>query len=170
MNRGPRQETSNPTDRSNRSPGFTLLEVVVGLMLMAALVVSALTALSRYQSVLKDAGRKRQAIAVADDLLQRWSDSPAGLPGSAAGTVPTDPTLGWRTRVVAQRSVCGMPAEVIRLDVWEQRLDEPEPRVLASVEYLRRRPLRGLRLGRLGLPPSKPREDEHSSIFVEPSS
>ncbi|TWT82575.1 hypothetical protein CA13_40380 [Planctomycetes bacterium CA13] len=126
------------TRLTHRHPhGFTLLEVLVGLMLMALLVVSSLTALSRYRSILALASRQRQAIQVADDLLARWLDSSTGLPGADSGRIPQHPTMGWNTRVVSQRMVCGVPTEIIRLNVWEQTGNQTEPRVLSSIEFVR---------------------------------
>ncbi|WP_419189634.1 type II secretion system protein [Stieleria marina] len=126
------------TQRSRRDrTGFTLLEVVIGVMLMASLVVGSLTALSRYRSSLAMAARKRQAMVVADDLLNVWVQSSNGLPGASVGEVGGESLFRWQTRVLSQRLICGVQTEVVRLEIYHPQSSNVAPYPLATVDYVR---------------------------------
>lgn len=117
---------------------FTLLEVLVGMALMAGLVASCLTALSRYQSQLGDAEEKQRAIVFADELMNAWVDSSQGLPGPSIGVVPAQPEYVYRTQLIARRNVCGVSLDVLQLDIGSRRSSDSVDNWITSLQYVRR--------------------------------
>lgn len=128
-----RSNTSSPRPLRTRSRrATTLVEVLLGLALLAALLVSILTARSRAgrQTVLARA--REEAIRSADRLLTHWWTDPTTFPRSATGVVPDAPQFTWRTRVIDNPSARNLGASVIRLEV--NNPDAPE--ILVAVEVL----------------------------------
>lgn len=107
---------------ARQSAGFTLIEVVVGLVLLATLCVGLLLALARHQRSNELAGTRYDATLIADQMLASWIDSPAGIPLSASGRVAGRPTWAWRTSVLSNRMVFGIPAVVVRLDIFRDQV------------------------------------------------
>ncbi|MGB7344296.1 MAG: type II secretion system protein [Pirellulaceae bacterium] len=130
------RQATTENSQSHRA-GFTLLEVVIGMMLMTSLVVGSLTALSRYRNSLATVARKRQAINVADELLNQWVQSSNGLPGASVGEVTGESVFRWQTRVLSQRRVCGVQTEVVRLEVYQSESSDGAAYPLTTVDYLR---------------------------------
>ncbi len=132
--------------KSTRTPrgkrlGFTLLEVLVGMVLFAGLVASSLVATSRYQLTVKRLVDQQAAIEIADQLMHQWADSPHGVPAISLGVVPGSPRFRFRTRLLSRRLVCGVPVDVVRLEVWADDrvgagLDVVPDQVLAQVDCL----------------------------------
>ncbi|MDA7874776.1 type II secretion system GspH family protein [Rhodopirellula sp.] len=79
------------SSHSKQNSGFTLIEVVVGLTLMATVVVASLLAFSAHQKQIRQARSKIAAVQVADDLLNRMSANRTGIPSSATGTIIDHP-------------------------------------------------------------------------------
>ncbi len=123
---------------SRRRTGFTLLEVVVGLMLMGSLVASALVALASHQHALLLAQRKQAALQVAQNLLSGWYDLRGNVPTRDQGALVIDRPWLWRTQKVSTRIVCGLPVHVIRLDVLGTVDERGPPQILASIELIQR--------------------------------
>src|SRR4051812_10504446 len=94
-------KSSPPPPRRPRARGApTLVEVLLGLVLLAALLVSILTARSRAARQTVLARAREDAARSADRLLTRWWADPATFPRSATGVTPDAPHFTWRTRVV----------------------------------------------------------------------
>lgn len=113
--------TAPPDDR--RRNGFTLLEVLVAMVLLAGLTASSLVAISRYQVTLKTLAEKQHAIEIADQLMQGWMDSEGGLPTVSVGVVASSPEFRFRTHILSQRLVCGVAADVVRLEIWKSQIN-----------------------------------------------
>jgi type II secretory pathway pseudopilin PulG len=123
--------------------GFTLLEVVVGFVLLATLVASCLVALSSYQSANRLSIQKLAASIAAESLLVQWYDTAGEVPIRQEGIVtnnPINPAAGlqWRTYPIRSQTVCGLPSNVIRLEVFGKPDVETSPTVLFSIELLQR--------------------------------
>ncbi len=116
--------------------GFTLLEVLVGLVLMATVLVAIILAAARHKQLLRLAADRQAAIDQADRLLQSWSESATGIPLSASQALPIR-GWRWRTSVVANRSVFGRVCPVVRLEVLAISRSTGSELVLASVDTLR---------------------------------
>ena len=109
---------------------FTLVEVVVGFVLLATVLVSLLLALARQRRNGEMARGRQAACLIADELLADWIESPTGIPLRGSGGVIGRPGWFWRTTVQANRQVIGIPATIVRLDVFENQISG----VLISVE------------------------------------
>jgi type II secretory pathway pseudopilin PulG len=99
--------------------GFTLLEVIVGLVLMATVLVGSLLSFAAHQRQRRFADTKLSAIATADELLDRLSGSPQGIPQQSQGLVPNRPNWLWRTYTVGALSPAQIPLRVIRFEILE---------------------------------------------------
>ncbi len=117
--------------------GFTLVEVVAGLTLFAALGVGVLLAFGVHQRQLRTARQRMTALELADRVLSDFMGSPDGIPVNGRGPLPVDTGWLWRTQPVAQRLVAGLPVIVIRLDIIGARSTASAPEVLCSIEVIR---------------------------------
>lgn len=120
--------------RSPRSRAFTLLEVVVGMFLLGVLAATVSVALSRIERNANRIDRQREAIQLLDVLLVKWTESPSGVPVPTAGSIIGQRSMAFQTRVIGQRSICGNPVKVIRIEVVAPDKNEPVP--LASVDVV----------------------------------
>ena len=128
-----------------RSRAFTLLEVIVGLVLMGTLVASGLVAMSSHQHSIVLAKQKQQANRLADRLLTNWYEVQGGVPLREHGVIVTTQEWLWRTQPIGSRSVCGLQADVVRLEVLGFTGNARVPRVLVSIELLQSPNASGLR-------------------------
>ena len=117
--------------------GFTLLEVVLALVLVATLLVSSLLALGRLRRGLQLANDRQQAITLADALLSGWHQSPQGIPLAASAPIADRAGWWWKTEVVANRIVFGQPQAIVRLQIVARSPNSFRETSLASVEVLR---------------------------------
>jgi len=117
---------------------FTLIEVVAGLILMGSLAASTLVALAAQQRSILLAKQKQKATQVAEGLLTRWYDLVGEVPTRNQGIVAAEETWLWRTQPVGFRNLCGLPVNIIRLDIIGTLGTNAEPRVLASVELVQK--------------------------------
>ena len=127
------------SQRQRDRKAFTLVEVVVGCVLLATLLVSTLLATSRYRGQIARARQRQQAVYLADKLLASWWDSKKGIPLAESGAIadpaqPNSLSLTWQTSVVSSRSVLGVIHPVVRLQVFD-RLGRSE---LVAIEVLGR--------------------------------
>ncbi len=136
-----RRKSSSPRKafraHSTVPSGFTLMEVVVGLTLMATVLVGSLLSFSAHRRQLRRADAKIAAVAVADDLLSRFMGSREGIPLLANGSIDSHPTWYWQTQPVGTTAPAGVPLQVIRLQVIEITASG-EHRVHTSVDVVRR--------------------------------
>jgi type II secretory pathway pseudopilin PulG len=115
--------------------GFSLLEVIVGLTLMATLLVGSLLAFAAHQRQRRFADAKLQAVAIADELLDRFSNSPGGVPPSARGAIAGKPGWFWQTSPIGEMAPAQIPVRVIRFQVFGQPSNRPLT-ALVSVEMV----------------------------------
>ena len=128
-----RSNTSSPPPARTRARrATTLVEVLLGLVLLATLLVWILTARTRAARQTAVARARENASRSADRLLTRWWADPAFFPRSAAGVMPDAPQFTWRTRVVDNPSARSLGASVVRLEVR----DSDAPEILIAVEVL----------------------------------
>ena len=97
--------------------GFSLVEVVIGLVLMATLLVSTLLAYGAHQHQRALANAGIEAVAIADELLHRMSNSRDGIPSVGRGVIPGKPSWFWETTIVGTTLPAGVPLQVIRFQV-----------------------------------------------------
>jgi prepilin-type N-terminal cleavage/methylation domain-containing protein len=124
---------------------FTLLEVIVGLVLMGSLVASALVALSSQRHSMRLAKTKREANQIAEKLLTNWFEVLGSIPTREQGTVEQSQVWVWRTYPIGLRKVCGFEANVIRLEVLGRVGSELKPMILLSLELIQSQNASGFR-------------------------
>jgi hypothetical protein len=111
-----------------------LLEVLVGAVLLATLAVTVLLGFSEHRRQLSFSEQRIAVTVELDRLLRDWSSQPKGVPRNAMGLVEPGRSWWWTTRVVQQRTVFGVPAVVVRIEVYEHRM--PDARRLVSIEMV----------------------------------
>lgn len=121
--------------RCRSATGFTLLEVVVGLTLMASVLVGSLLSFAAHRKQRRLADAKIAAVMFADDLLNEFTASRDGVPPTARGMIAGRPGWFWRTSVVGTAAPAQIPLRVIRLEVIEV-VDDGSVRPLATVEVV----------------------------------
>lgn len=99
--------------------GFTLIEVVVGLVIMAGVLASSLLAFSSHQRARRIADEKLAAVSVADEMLTVFSGSRGGIPPAARGPVVGQSGWWWQTSPVGITSPAGVTLEVTRFQIIE---------------------------------------------------
>jgi type II secretion system protein I len=124
------------SSHSKKSRGFTLIEVVVGLTLMATVVVASLLAFSAHQKQIRKARSKMAAIQITDNLLNRMSANRTGIPPSATGIIAEHPNWFWRTSVTAETSQSQIPLRIIQLQIFERQTGS-ELNLLASTSVVK---------------------------------
>ncbi len=107
------------SSRSKPAVGFTLIEVVIGLTLMATVVVSSLLAFSAHRKQRRAAEAKLAAVTVADDLLHRLSAGRDGIPIAGRGVIPGHPYWFWQTTPVGTIRRAEVPLRVIEFRIVE---------------------------------------------------
>ena len=121
---------------SHHTRAFTLIEVVVGLTLMATVVVASLLAFSAHQKQIRQARSKIAALQISDDLLNRMSASRSGIPPFATGTIPEHPNWTWRTRVTEETTLAQLPVLIIQLQIIQRQADS-QLNLLASTRVVK---------------------------------
>jgi hypothetical protein len=120
---------------------MTLVEVVASLALLASLLVGLLLAKARYTRQAALAERRIEAARAADRLLAAWWADPPRFPRRGAGQIDGAADLSWRTSLVANPTLGELGAQVVRLEVLDDRPTAPPPEgVLATVEVVLRDP------------------------------
>ena len=114
-----------PRKESDVKNAFTLLEVIVGLTLMATMLVGSLLAFAAHQRQARFADAKLQAVVIADELLDRLSGSPGGLPSAARGVIPGKPGWFWQTSPVGAIAPAQIPVRIIRFQIFSRTASGP---------------------------------------------
>jgi prepilin-type N-terminal cleavage/methylation domain-containing protein len=110
--------------------GFTLIEVVLGLVLLATLLVALMLAAARLRRLDRLAHDRQAATLVADHLLAGWLDSATGIPVASVGPIAGRPDWVWRTTLIRNQLIFGVPTAIVRLDVTSA----PAGTVLVSLQ------------------------------------
>ncbi|TWU58433.1 hypothetical protein Poly51_12110 [Rubripirellula tenax] len=122
--------------RRERSSAFTLMEVVVGLAIMAGVMVSSLLAFGAHQRARRTAESKLTAVRVADELLSQLSAGRGGVPASDRGLIAGQPGWWWQTEWIGTAAPAGIPVGVIAFRILEVSPDG-SPRTLARVDIVK---------------------------------
>lgn len=125
--------------------GLTLIEVTVGLSLLATLLVMILLATQQHAAQLRRAQQRLEAVRAADQLLMEWYQTPEGPPESGEGTIESGDgkSLSWSVAPAADTPARQWHAKIARLVVFDEAADSGAdrdaagaPEILAWVEFL----------------------------------
>lgn len=116
--------------------GFILLEVVIGLVLLATVLVTSLLALGKQRRILRQANDRQQAISLADAFLTKWHQSTTGVPLWGSGPIVERAGWWWQTEVVANRLIFGKTRPIVRLQIIDRNSNSAKESVLISIELL----------------------------------
>jgi hypothetical protein len=121
---------SCPVRRRRR--GTTLLEVVLGLVVLSTLLVSLAVARSRFTRQWSDADRRLRLIDAGDKLMAEWlAGPPEAVPKSGRGTLPGGGA--WRTLRVPDAGAASLDSVVVRLELIEPGLTADRP---VTIDFL----------------------------------
>ena len=116
--------------------GMTLVEVVVGIALLAMLLALILASFRSHAAQIRSAKRRMEAIRQADELLSAWTSSGQIPPVGDWGDIPG--TSGWTWRIVRateSQELVRLGATSVRLEIVAAR-EKIEEFPLSSVELL----------------------------------
>ena len=117
------------------SRGMTLIEVVGGLALLAAVLGGELAIKARCTRQARITDERRRAIEAADVLLSLWWQQTDTFPRAGAGSVSGSPEFEWRTRTVPNVAAQRLGAQVVRLEVLKAGA-APGSESLAAVDVV----------------------------------
>ncbi len=118
---------------------FTLIEVMLGAVLLSTLVVSGIHGLRLHQQQLRFNEHRIEAVSIAERLLTLWSNQPSGVPIGTGGIIDAERQWLWRTQLVGAQSVFGQPVLLIRFEIIE---NHPTPgTILVSVDFVKPAPV-----------------------------
>jgi prepilin-type N-terminal cleavage/methylation domain-containing protein len=100
--------------------GFTLIEVVAGLILMATIMSTAMVAFNRHRKQAMASQRILVASQLADATLQQLSELDEGVPESSSGIVAGQPTWRWQTQWIGLAKPAEVDAAVIRFTIQQE--------------------------------------------------
>lgn len=111
----------------------TLLEVVVGIALLATLLVSILVAYRGHANQIRSAHIRMSAVQLTDELLHQWLHKDAMPAAGSAGVFAENNALRWQLVAVHTPRETKLPVTLLRLDVYDSSL-APARIPLLSVE------------------------------------
>ena len=110
--------------RPKQNPnGFSLVEVVIGLVLMATVLASTLLAYTAHQRQRAMADAKLEAVVIADELLEVFSNSREGIPAAGRGAIMGKPGWFWQSGIAGTASPAELPVRIIRFQVGRISID-----------------------------------------------
>jgi hypothetical protein len=95
--------------------------------LLAMLIAAMLTAHGVHLRQIRDAGWRREALVIADELLSSWfNNTPPDVPRDRIGRIdrPTS-SWRWRTSTIERQSIGRLQYFLVRLEVAQYRDDAP---------------------------------------------
>ena len=114
--------------------GFTLVEVVAGMALLALLLVGIVQATAQHRRNMTRAAEQIEAAALADELTGQLRTRRGTFPIGETGSLPKRP--GWAYRVIAtsEQTVLGVPLQTVAIQI----VDAATLRLLIQVDVLQR--------------------------------
>src|SRR5438874_1896879 len=111
----------SPKSRRGRR-GVTLIEIVVGLVVLAVLISALTMARGRFLRAWSQGQRKLEATAAVDRMLSGWIGGGGGsdsIPVPSQGSLNGVEGCSWRTNWVAEPAATRLGAGVVRLEVMD---------------------------------------------------
>ena len=115
--------------------GFTLIEVVVGTVLIATFATSTLLAFRTHYRQLARADERLRAVAFADEAIASLLATPGGNLPSQRGGVAGEPDWRWSLVPVGRRLLTGVPVTIYRYRLTTRRNGGG---LLTSVDFVKR--------------------------------
>ena len=109
------------SNRPQKRIGLTLIEVVIGMFLLATLLVTLLSSFDHHRKQIRMAGLRLEAANAVDQLLAEWMSNPQALPINQSGT--WNERWAWRTRLVRRTAVHSIPINIVSLEVFESQVE-----------------------------------------------
>lgn len=125
------------TARQDARQGLSLIEVIVASVLIAALAMTSVATLTTHRTRMSEMQSKSVTIEATDRLLQKLTSRRQGLPTAEEGMFhDSDKTVyRWRATPILSRPLCGVPVQVVRLDVIAAAPGHSNARGF-SIEYI----------------------------------
>jgi hypothetical protein len=114
--------------------GATLLEAVIGSVILGTLLVSILMARVQMQAQSHRAEARLAACRVLDDLMNKWWSDGATPPRNDSGSVPDHEDWTWRTRTRQRPDAEALHGEVVVVEVFAPNPIDSSP--AAEIELL----------------------------------
>lgn len=116
---------------SRTRSGLTLVEVVLGMFLLATLLVAMLRSFNDQRNQIRNSGLRIEAAQAADELLTQWMTGSAAVPVNASGTWNSD--WLWQTRLIRRTAFQTIPINVVALEL--RSATRPTRNPLVTVEF-----------------------------------
>ena len=120
-----RQPTERPVSASHNCSlrcGFTLVEVIAGMILLAALATGAMMSTTIHSRQIHQARQRTEAARVADAMLESWSQNEfrdiTPTDYSPSGPVPGHADWVWRSRLIHQEASDQFRRLTVRFEIF----------------------------------------------------
>ena len=117
---------------------FTLIEVLLGAVLLSTLAVTGILGFRIHQRQLQFNQHRIEAIVMTERLLATWKNQPSGVPVEENGLLDLEHQWRWQTKLVGTRTIFGEPTLIVRLEIFET-LARPS-QALVSVDIVKPAP------------------------------
>ena len=107
--------------KTTHRSALTLVEVVVGLLLLATLLVGTMLAFSRHARQIRLGQIRLEAVRAADALLAEWLSQGGQIPVNAEGRVPKHTDFCWKTQPLADTIDRTFDIAAVRLDLYYRK-------------------------------------------------
>ena len=115
--------------------GFTLVEVVAGMALLAVLLVGIVKATSQHRRNMARAAERIEAAALVDELAERLRTRQGTFPIGQVGPLPKRPGWEYRVALTSSQQVLGVPVQTVAIQI----VDAATQRVIVQVDVLQKR-------------------------------
>ena len=109
-----------------RARGITLVEALVGTLLMGSLLVGIIVTGGRVNAQRRLARNRIEACDVLSDLLQQWWAEPEMMPRDETGEVFGREGWRWRTSVTTAPEAEELDAEIVAVEVFAPQQDDEQ--------------------------------------------
>ena len=100
--------------------GYTVIEALAALGLLATLLVLILAGVSAEARKFDQSKMRLKAIDLTDQLLDKWTHS-GGIPTTATGIFSEQNDLAWKTTISSRKYRANLGLDVVRLVVQSSK-------------------------------------------------
>lgn len=113
---------------------MTLVEAVLGSVVLGTLLVSILLARVQMEGQSRLAAQREAACGVLDELMSQWWSEPATLPLNESGPVEHRKGWRWKTRAQDRAEAAALGGRIVIVEVFAPGQRDLKP--AASIELL----------------------------------